>query len=411
MVVVVVAAAEAEATAATAAEVDGEGDVGPPTIALAQAGDPDDPGAWSGIPAGIARGLEAAGVEVVRLGLDDPGRLERSFHRLAALRYRKLAGRTGVRPTSLARLGLLASMVRTRSLARRLRESEDEVDAFVLVGGGPAPQGERPYVIFEDATLVQVRRLHPLARELPDRGLGRRIETKRRAYARARGCCMSTPWAAASVVADYGIDPAKVHVVGLGSNVSARPAAREWWPPRFLFVGTAFELKNGPALLRTFARLRRTLPEARLDVVGKHPPLDVEGVHGHGLLPLRDQEARRRLADLFAQATCFVLPSVFDASPIASLDAAAAGLPSIVTTTGGGSFLVGEGGRTCDPGHEDALEAAMRELSDPQTARTLGGKALERSRLFTWELVGQRILRALGLPGVDTGRLANFLDS
>ena len=279
----------------------------------------------------------------------------------------------------------------------------------MLVGGGPAPQGPRPYAIFEDATTLQVRRGHVVLKELPTRGFGRRVETKRQAYTLARACCMTTPWAAGSVTNDFGIDPAKVHVVGIGGNIEAHPVEREWWPPRFLFIGVAFEHKNGPAAVRALGRLRREIPEAQLDVVGRHPPIDEPGVHGHGVQPLRDPLAQARVRSLLEQATCFVLPSVFDASPIACVDAATAGIPSIATSAGGAAFLVGDAGRICDSHDEDALLAAMRELSDPDTARALGAKAHERSRLFTWDAVAQRILRSLDLPGVDDTGLADFL--
>ena len=52
-----------------------------------------------------------------------------------------------------------------------------------------------------------------------------------------------------------------------------------------------------------------------------------------------------------------------------------------------------------DPKDEDAILASMRLLSDPGTAARLGEAAYRRSRVFTWQAVGQRLLRALaGLP-------------
>ena len=49
----------------------------------------------------------------------------------------------------------------------------------------------------------------------------------------------------------------------------------------------------------------------------------------------------------------------------------------------------------------------LRGLADPDTARRLGAAARERAELFTWQAVGERMLRALGLAG---GRqLATFL--
>ena len=52
----------------------------------------------------------------------------------------------------------------------------------------------------------------------------------------------------------------------------------------------------------------------------------------------------------------------------------------------------------------------MLALADAETARRLGANANRRSRLFTWEAVAQRVLRALDVPGVDTERLEPFLE-
>ena len=93
----------------------------------------------------------------------------------------------------------------------------------------------------------------------------------------AVACCLTTRWAADSVVADYGIDRDKVHVVGVGRNHSPAPAERDWNSPRFLFVGRDWEGKNGRGLLRAFARVKAQIPDAGLDIVGNHPPLDAEG--------------------------------------------------------------------------------------------------------------------------------------
>ena len=99
---------------------------------------------------------------------------------------------------------------------------------------------------------------------------------------------------------DYGIAAEKVHVVGIGCNHVAPAIEREWGTPRFLFVGLDWERKNGPGLLRAFARLREELPAARLDLVGGHPPLDQPGVTGHGVLRLDVPEQHDRLERLFA---------------------------------------------------------------------------------------------------------------
>jgi glycosyltransferase involved in cell wall biosynthesis len=381
----------------------------PLTIGLMQFGDPADPGAWSGIPAGITGGLTGLGASVVRLGLPEPGALERAAAHLAAPRYVGLARREGKRASDLAQLGFVVSAMRARSLVRAAQAAAAEVDAFLLVGGGPSPPASHPHAIFEDATLLQVRRENAFVRELPTRGLRRRAETKRRNYERAKAVCMTTPWAKRSVVEEFGIDPGCVHVVGIGRNRELPAVDRSWWPPRFLFVGTSWRRKSGPLLLRAFARLREDVPGARLDLVGRHSHVEQPGVADHGYLPLGDAGAQELLRALYAEATCLAVPASFDASPIASVEAGAAGIPSIVAATGGASFLLGEGGRYVEADDEDGLLGALRELADPEVAEAAGAIALERSRLFTWPLVAERILYALDLPGVDRSRLARPL--
>jgi glycosyltransferase involved in cell wall biosynthesis len=195
----------------------------------------------------------------------------------------------------------------------------------------------------------------------------------------------------------------KVKVVGLGPNHEPAPAPAAGAPaaaPRFLFVGREWERKNGPLLLRAFERLRGELPEARLDLVGGHPPVDRPGVTGHGLLRLDRPEEAARVSALFSAATCCVMASEVEPFGLVYIEAAQVGVPSIATSVGGAGTIVAEGtGFLVPPGDEDALLGAMRTLADPAVARRMGEAARERSWLFAWEKVGGRLLRALGLPG------------
>jgi glycosyltransferase involved in cell wall biosynthesis len=184
-------------------------------------------------------------------------------------------------------------------------------------------------------------------------------------------------------------------------------AERDWSSPRFLFVGREWERKHGPTVLAAFASLRAERPDATLDLVGGHPAVRGEGVTGHGPLRPEVPEEAERVRSLFARATCFVMPSQVEPFGIVYVEAAAAGLPSIATSVGGAGTVVAEGtGLLVPPGDVGALLDAMRRLADGEVARRMGAAALERSRLFTWEQVGARVLAALGLPG---GEGAAFL--
>ncbi|MGA2929302.1 MAG: glycosyltransferase family 4 protein [Solirubrobacteraceae bacterium] len=258
-----------------------------------------------------------------------------------------------------------------------------------------------PVATFEDMTVLQVN-THPYLGWdlLSKRAFDRRVATQRRSYERAVACCLTSRWAAESVIRDYDVAPEKVHVVGVGRNHDAPDVGkRDWTEPRFLFVGMDWARKNGDGVVRAFTRLRQEVPAARLDVVGGHPPLDTAGIRGHGVLRLDVRDEHNRLELLLSEATCFVMPSHAEASAIAYVEAAAAGLPSIGTSAGGSDFLIGDGGVVVDPTDDRALLDAMRHLSKPDTAARMGAAAKRRSEMFTWTAVGQRLLRAVqGAP-------------
>ena len=123
-----------------------------------------------------------------------------------------------------------------------------------------------------------------------------------------------------------------------------------------------------------------------------------------------DPADKGRLEELFEAATCFVVPSHREASAIAYLEAAAAGLPVIGSAAGGSRDLIGDGGCVVDPADDDALFAAMREFADPEVAARVGAVSLRRAPLFTWRAVAERMARALDLPLVATESFADFLE-
>jgi len=360
--------------------------------------DPRQQGTWSGTPAGIISGLEQVGVEPVPLAVGPPRTVGAAASNVVALRYLRPSAdvRAAVRQArSTARVSPAMAALVTASTPPRFGQA-DRLDGIVQIGTGFTLRTDVPLVTFEDMTVAQNRQ-HPYEQYalLSERAIDARIRRQHSAYAQAVGCCTATEWAAASIVDDYAVPAHKVHVVGLGFRPFAGELRRDWTTPRFLFVGLDWQRKNGDAVLRAFERLRHEHPDARLDLVGGHPPVSVDGVHGHGVLQL-DVEAERRIVErLFQEATCFVMPSTLEAAGIVYLEAASAGLPVIGTTVGGAEFLVGDGGVVVDPGDDDALLAAMRRLADPDTAARFGEIGRLRSESFTWPGVAQRLVAAL----------------
>jgi hypothetical protein len=387
-----------------------------PTIGLLFPGSPTARRTWSGTPSGIARGLEQLGVQVRGISVDAPRPISQGVSLIAGGAMLASFARARVRPTprQLRRVGSMSPAVAAMmsAIAKRRLDECAPLDGLIQIGTGYSVTTTVPVVTFEDMTVVQARQADYAAwRAMPTRAVAARVARQRNAYQHARACCVTTHWAAASIISDYGIPPEQVHVVGVARNFEPREGTvvRDWNSPRFLFVGREWERKNGPRVLAAFARLRASAPHARLDVVGAHPPLRADGVAGHGLLHLDDDVDRSRLTELFANATCFVMPSLHEPAGLAYVEAAAWGIPSIATSQGGAAELVGDGGIVVDPRDDDRLLGAMRDLCDPTTAARLGGLAQQRAPLFTSHMMAGRLLRALDLPAIQTEELPAFL--
>lgn len=384
----------AVARAATGARRDS-----PVRVAIASIGDPRSPSTWSGVTAGILAGLDELGVSTVAIDLSLPRGAERALLAAAALPTRNRYDAEGAALTA-----------RLRSLRARRVAARDSVDGVIQIGTTFALASGTRFVTLEDMTLRQATAIHPVFSRMSAVASDSWERRRARIYDAARACTAASHWTADSLAHDYGVPGERIAVVGFGANHRASQPARDWRSPRFLFVGIDWERKGGPPLLRAFARLRSTVPDARLDVIGGHPPLAQEGVTFHGVLSQAVERERAIVLELFARATCFAMPSQVEPFGIVYVEAAAAGMPSIGSSVGGPRDVIGpDGGIVVAPDDEDALLAAMLRLADPQTAKRMGDAALRRSALYTWPKVAERLLRALGLGAPDGRSLAEFL--
>jgi glycosyltransferase involved in cell wall biosynthesis len=368
-------------------------------VAVASIGDPDSSDTWSGVTAGVFRALRDLGVEVRGLDLQLPAGPEQAMLACAAISTRNRFDAHGA-----------ALTMKIRGLLARMRLSDENLDGVIQIGTNFALPDGVPYVTLEDMTLRQGGAVHPVFSRMSTRGIAGWERRRVGIYRRARSCAVASHWAADSLLGDYGLPPERIAVVGFGANHRADVPDREWRSPRLLFVGIDWERKGGPLVLRAFARLRRAIPDATLDVVGGHPPLQEPGVNAHGVLSPASERDRETMVELFARATCFVMPSLVEPFGIAYVEAASAGVPSIGSSLGGPRDVIGaDGGVLVEPADEEGLVEAMRCLADPDTARRMGAAAHARSALYTWPKVAERLLRALGLPAPDGRTPAEFL--
>jgi len=155
--------------------------------------------------------------------------------------------------------------------------------------------------------------------------------------------------------------------------------------PLALAVGRLIAQKDHATLLRAFALVRSTVPDAHLAILGGGPleaetralvaELDLEGAV---TLP-----GRTDIRDWLERADVFVHTSRWEGFGIVLLEAMLAGLPVVATRVSAVPEVVadGETGVLVEAGDVDGLAAALQELlSDRERARALGEAGRRRAR-------------------------------
>ncbi len=173
--------------------------------------------------------------------------------------------------------------------------------------------------------------------------------------------------------------------------------------PMLLTVGSIFNRRRLPVLLRAVARLVRRRPGLVLDVVGEnrtHPQLDLQAlVHRLDLtrhVRLSGFVSEDGLADRYAAADAAVFLSEYEGFGLPALEAAARGVPLVTSGKPSLGEIFGEAALLVDPQDPDAIARALdRVLGEaPLRARLVeAGRAL--AARHSWAETAARTREAL----------------
>ena len=174
-------------------------------------------------------------------------------------------------------------------------------------------------------------------------------------------------------------------------------------PLRVLCVARLIERKGQHYLIEAVKRLVDAGLDVTLDLIGTGDALEAnrqqadrlgvaDRVRFVGYVPREDIAAR------YAAAHVFVLPSYNEGMSVATLEAMAAGLPVIITRTGGTTELVEEdvNGLAFDWADVSTLVAHLKRFAlDRALARSMGAASRQRAALFSWDAATQTYLQLL----------------
>lgn len=171
-------------------------------------------------------------------------------------------------------------------------------------------------------------------------GLRRRLMTRRSA-AVARAVTTLSEFSKRELIERLSVPASKIHVIrpGVTSPASGSPPPLST-SPRVLYVGSIFNRRHVPDVIRAFGRLARTHADICLDLVGDnrtHPHEDIlaamarqrvdHRITWHRFLP--DDELRA----LYASARAFVFLSEYEGLGLTPLEALSVGIPSVLLDT------------------------------------------------------------------------------
>jgi glycosyltransferase involved in cell wall biosynthesis len=163
--------------------------------------------------------------------------------------------------------------------------------------------------------------------------------------------------------------------------------------PRLLSARNLERHYGVDTIISAFAQLKDRFPEATLTIVGQgsqeralRAMAEESRVGGIRFLGAVDPAA---MPEIYAAADIFVNASVIDNQPVSILEAFAAGLPVVSTSTGDIASMLrgGEAGLLV----EDAVamsKAITRLLDELELSTTIARRAREEAERYTWRRVG-----------------------
>lgn len=210
----------------------------------------------------------------------------------------------------------------------------------------------------------------------------------------------------ADIIRDYKIDPEKIHLIAEAAGGEFKKSSRvevsafkkqKNLNEYILFVSQLRPHKGIEDLVDAFEILKsQKLFNGKLVIVGKiiseFPQIEqkIKNSKFSKDILVTGFVSDEDLINFYSGATVFAFPSWYEGFGLGALEAMQFGLPIVATDNSALPEVVGDAGLYSKPQNPDSLTNALgKVLNSPKLQAELSKKALERSKLFSWDKMAQ----------------------
>ncbi|MGE0877537.1 MAG: glycosyltransferase family 4 protein [Acidimicrobiia bacterium] len=203
------------------------------------------------------------------------------------------------------------------------------------------------------------------------------------------------------LVDELGFTPRLVDVVPPGIDPKYCPGGSRSSEPLVLAVGRLMPVKRFDALIKTIARVRQSVPDARLVVIGdgaERWALErlVRDLDAEDWVSLPGRVGDAELVDLYRRASVLASASAAEGWGMTITEAAACATPAVVSDINGHRDAVAaDRSGLLANGDIELANALVRVLTDERFRRRLAAGALDHATRYSWEATAMATMRIL----------------
>ena len=194
-----------------------------------------------------------------------------------------------------------------------------------------------------------------------------------------------------------GVDHARFRPVEVDAEAVARRFGVRY--PFILCVGSLLPWRNAPRLLRAAARLDLGLLFVGRDIWGTDPTARLAAEQGWDWARFAGYVSDVDLPALYAAASVFAYPSLYEGFGIPPVEAMACGTPVVASNAGALPEVLGDAALLVDPCDEDALAEALRAAATDDG--TLRRRGLARAAPYSWQRAATETWQVYGSAVAD----------